>query len=131
MARVYTFRGLTIEDLQKLSTEDFGKLLKSRQRRALERSGIRYKELVTKVEKVKKAASGKVIKTTIREAIILPSWVGMMFAVHNGKEFKQMEIRPEMLGHRLGDFAFSTKRVIHSAPGIRATRGSKFLAVKG
>ncbi len=70
------------------------------------------------------------IKTQIREALILPSWIGMSFAVHNGKEFKQIEIRPEMLGHRLGDYAFSTKRVVHSAPGIRATRGSKFLAVK-
>ena len=131
MVRIFTFRGKTIEELQKLDVEQFGKLLKSRQRRALERNGMRYKELISKVEKAKKAGSTKAIKTTIREAIILPSWVGMFFAVHNGKEFKQMEIRPEMLGHRLGDFAFSTKRVLHSAPGIKATRGSKFLSVKG
>ena len=35
-----------------------------------------------------------------------------------------------MLGHRLGQYSHTTKRVIHSDPGIRATRGSKFLAMK-
>lgn len=130
MARIFTYRGKTIEELQKLSTDDFTKLLKSRQKRAMKRMGIRYKELIVKVEKAKKSGTKKVIKTQIREALILPSWVGMSFAIHNGKEFKPLEIRPEMLGHRLGDYAFSTKRVVHSAPGIRATRGSKFLAVK-
>lgn len=130
MARIFTFRGKTTEELQKLSVDDFAKLLKSRQKRAMKRMGIRYKELIARVEKVKASGAKKVIKTQIREALILPSWIGMSFAVHNGKEFKQIEIRPEMLGHRLGDYAFSTKRVVHSAPGIRATRGSKFLAVK-
>lgn len=129
MARIYTFRGLTIEELQKLSLEDFTKLLKSRQRRAIKRMGIQYKALIEKVEMAKKKGKA-VVKTHERDGVILPSWVGMNFAIHNGKEFKQMEIRPEMLGHRLGEFAFSTKRVQHSAPGIRATRGSKFLAVK-
>ncbi|MGI0141185.1 MAG: 30S ribosomal protein S19 [Candidatus Micrarchaeales archaeon] len=128
MARIYTYRGLTIEELQKLSVDDFIKLLTSRQRRAVNRMGIQYKGLIASVELAKK--KGKVVKTHIRDGVILPSWVGMNFAIHNGKEFKQMEIRPEMLGHRLGEFAFSTKRVQHSAPGIRATRGSKFLAVK-
>jgi small subunit ribosomal protein S19 len=130
MARIFSFRGKTIEELQKLSPEDFAKLLKSRQRRAMERMGAKYKELISKVEKVRKTDPKKMIKTHIREAIILPSWVGLSFSVHNGKEFKPLEIKPEMLGHRLGEFAFSTKRVLHSAPGIRATRGSKFLAVK-
>lgn len=119
---------MTIEELQKLSVEDFTKILTSRQRRAIVRLGISYKSLLSKVAMAKK--TNKLVKTQVREAVILPSWVGMNFAIHNGKEYKQFEIRPEMLGHRLGEFAFSTKRVQHSAPGIRATRGSKFLAVK-
>ena len=129
MARVYSFRGKSLEELQKLSFDEFTTLLDSRQRRAMKRMGANYKQLISKVEVAKKKG-GKIVKTQIREAVILPSWVGMNFSIHNGKEFKQMEIRPEMLGHRLGEFAFSTKRVQHSAPGIRATRGSKFLAVK-
>jgi small subunit ribosomal protein S19 len=130
MARIFTFRGKTPEELQKLSVAEFTKLLNSRERRAMERQGTNYKELIAKVEKYKKLGKDKALKTHVREAVILPSWLGMKFAVHNGKEFKEMTIVPEMLGHRLGEFAFSTKRVLHSAPGIRATRGSKFLSVK-
>ncbi len=120
---------MSIEQLQKLSISEFAKIIKSRPRRAITKMSEDYKRLISKVEKYKDNPS-KVIKTHIREAVILPAWVGMNFAVHNGKEFKQMTIAPEMVGHRLGEFAFSTKRVLHSAPGIRATRGSKFLAVK-
>ena len=62
--------------------------------------------------------------------MIIPSWIGLKFAVHNGKEFMPILITANMLGHRLGEYSYSTKPVRHSAPGIRATRGSKFLAVK-
>jgi small subunit ribosomal protein S19 len=130
MPRIFSYRGKSLEDLQKLSVEDYSKLITARQRRALKRMGVSYKQLLTKIEKAKKQGGKKLIKTQVREAVILPSWVGMKFGVYDGKEFKEILIAPEMLGHRLGEFAFSTKRVVHSAPGIRATRGSKFLAVK-
>ncbi len=129
MARVFSFKGKSLEELQALSTAEFSKLVKSRERRSIKRMGMSYKELLSKVEKAKKTGK-QVVKTHIREAVILPSWIGMKFAVHNGKEFKELYITPEMLGHRLGEFVFTTKRVLHSAPGIRATRGSKFLSVK-
>ena len=54
----------------------------------------------------------------------------MMFEVYNGKEFQKGQITANMLGHRLGEFAFTTKSVVHSAPGIKATRGSKFIGEK-
>ncbi len=111
-----------------MSVEDYSRLVTARQRRAIKRMSLGYKQLLEKIEKSRK--NGKLVKTQLREAVILPSWVGLKFGVHNGKEFKEMTITAEMLGHRLGEFAFSTKRVVHSAPGIRATRGSKFLAVK-
>ncbi len=130
MPRSFSFRGKSLEELQKMEIPEFSKLLKSRQRRAMKRLGMNYKELIEKVERIRKKDPKKVVKTQIREAIILPGWVGMQFGIHNGKEFKAVEIRQEMLGHRLGEFSFSTKRVLHSAPGIRATRGSKFLSVK-
>lgn len=130
MARIYTFRGKSVEELQAMSLKDFSKMLTSRPRRAVERMGIEYKLLIEKIEETKKKDPTKVIKTQTREAVILPGWVGLRFGIHNGKEFKDIRISPEMIGHRLGEFAFSTKRVLHSAPGIRATRGSKFLAVK-
>ncbi|HUB92744.1 MAG TPA: 30S ribosomal protein S19 [Candidatus Saccharimonadales bacterium] len=130
MARIFTFKGKTIGDLQKMELNEFVKLLDSRQRRAIKRNGLEYKKLLAKIADRKSKNSDKAIRTHTREAVILPSWVGMKFAVHNGKEFKEMTIGEEMMGHRLGEFAFSTKRVLHSAPGIRATRGSKFLSVK-
>lgn len=130
MARLFTFKGKTGAELQKMELSEFVKLLDSRQRRAIRRNGLEYKRLLEKVAEAKKAGSTKIIKTQTREAVILPSWIGLKFGVHTGKEFKEMTITEEMMGHRLGEFAFSTKRVLHSAPGIRATRGSKFLSVK-
>ena len=130
MPRIFSFRGKTIDDLQSMKIDDFVMLLNSRERRSFKRQGMDYKRLVAKADKIKKSGSEKIVRTRTREAVILPSWVGMKFGVHNGKEFKELLIAPEMLGHRLGEFVFPIKHVVHSAPGIRATRGSKFLAVK-
>lgn len=130
MARAFSFRGKSAEELQKLDIAQFSKLLKSRQRRSIRRMGVQYKALVAKVEKARKKGNGKTIRTHIREAVILPQWIGMKFAVYNGKTFDEINIGPEMMGHRLGEYAYTVKHVQHSAPGIRATRGSKFLAVK-
>ena len=130
MPRIYNFRGKSGEELKNLTREQYMVLVTSRQRRAMKRMSLNYRELLAKIEKAKKSNSGKPIKTQVREAVILPEWIGSRFAVHTGKEYKDIVITEEMLGHRLGEYAFTTKRVQHSAPGIRATRGSKFLAVK-
>ena len=130
MAERIAFRGRTPTELATLSVDDFLKLIKSRERRSIKRNGMEYRKLIKKVEEYKKKNTGKAIRTQVREAVILPSWVGLKFEVHNGKEFQQLLITANMLGHRIGEFVYTTKRVQHSAPGIRATRGSKFLAVK-
>lgn len=114
-----------------ITTEQFLKMIGSRERRSIKRNFVKYKQLIDKAEKHRKSNnSTAVLKTHIREAVIIPAWIGMRFDVHDGKEFKQIMITANMLGHRLGEYAYTTKRVLHSAPGIRATRGSKFLAVK-
>ncbi|MEM3839199.1 MAG: 30S ribosomal protein S19 [Candidatus Micrarchaeaceae archaeon] len=130
MARIFTYRGRDPEAYKNMPMDQYLKLVNSRERRSIKRMGIQFKQLVEAVEKAKKKGDNSVIRTRVRSAVILPSWLGMRFAVHNGKEYKEIEIRPEMLGHRLGEYSFTTKHVQHSAPGIRATRGSKFLAVK-
>lgn len=130
MVRVVTFRGKTGEELQKLTMEQFAMMLKSRNRRALKRMSNSYKDLIAKADEMRKSGAKKAVKTHVREAVILPSWIGMTFSVHNGKVFQDLPITTEHIGHRLGDFVYTTKHVQHSAPGIRATRGSKFLAVK-
>jgi small subunit ribosomal protein S19 len=130
MVERIAYKGKTAAEAQALKPEEYLKMVKSRQRRTMKRNGLALKKLLQKIDKMKKNGATKPVRTHVREAVILPSWIGMKFMVHNGKEFQQIDITAMMLGHRLGEFAFTTKRVQHSAPGIRATKGSKFLAVK-
>jgi small subunit ribosomal protein S19 len=126
------YKGVEEENIAKISYEDFVKGTTSRNRRTLKRlnQNPRLKEFMLKVKKIKEKNPKKVIRTHVREAIILPEWVGLRFAVHNGKDFKQVDITYEKVGYRLGDFSHTTYRVLHSGPGIGATRGSKFVSLK-
>ena len=56
--------------------------------------------------------------------------VGRNILIHTGKEWSQIVIQEEMLGHILGEFALTRKGVQHSAPGIGATKSSASLSVK-
>ncbi|MGC8924321.1 MAG: ribosomal protein S19 family protein [Candidatus Micrarchaeia archaeon] len=132
MAKI-TIYGVNSEDLASVSDAEFiEKYAKSRVRRTYKRilENLAYRKLIHKVKKVKESKQKKVIRTHVRGAVILPSWIGTIFGVHNGKEYVTVEIVPAMVGRRLGDFAHTTKRVTHSGPGVGATRGSKFVPVK-
>ena len=50
---------------------------------------------------------GKVIKTWSRRSTIVPEFVGLTFAVHNGKKFIPVYVSDNMIGHKLGEFALS------------------------
>jgi len=134
MVRIEKYRGLSREELENLSIEDSLPLITSRARRAVKRAlegkNALLKKFIKSVAEKKKLKAVKPIRTHIRDAPILPSWIGMKFAVHNGKDFKEIEITVDKIGYRLGDFAHSTGRVLHSGPGIGATRGSKFIPLK-
>ncbi|MGV7468047.1 30S ribosomal protein S19, partial [Mycobacterium kansasii] len=67
----------------------------------------------------------EVVKTHLRDMIILPEMVGSMVGVYNGKTFNQVEIKPEMIGHYLGEFSITYKPVKHGRPGIGATHSSR------
>ena len=62
--------------------------------------------------------------------VVFPDMVGAKVGIYNGKEFVQVEIQPEMMGHRLGEFSLTRKAPKHSGPGIGATRSSKFVPLK-
>ena len=62
--------------------------------------------------------------------IIIPDMIDKTIKVHNGKEFVQLIIMPEMLGHRLGEFSLTRKKISHSAPGVGATRSSSAVSVR-
>lgn len=122
------FRGKSVEELQKLDTREFARILKSRQRRALMRNFAVVEDFVKKCQK--KQTRGKQIRTQKRDIVIVPKLIGMTVNIHNGKEFVPLKITEEMLGHRLGEFAFTRKFSKHGAAGIGATKGSKSLSVK-
>jgi len=126
MPKIFMFKGKTIEELQKISLEDFAKLLPARQRRALLR-GFDDKEKKF-LEKLRK--SNKPVRTHIREMVIIPEMVFKKVLIHNGNNWVGIDIKPEMVGHRLGEFALTRHKVMHSAPGVGATKASKFLPLK-
>lgn len=126
MAKVFLFRGKKAEELKKLSLTEFADLLKSRARRSLKRGFTpAQKKLLEALKKDKRD-----YKTHCRDMIIIPEMIGKPIRVHNGKEFVMVRITEEMLGHRLGEFAATRKKVAHSSPGIGATRSSASLSVR-
>ena len=123
--RVFTFRGLTIEELKALSLHDFLPLLPSRARRSIERGFSTEQQIF-----MKRIKTMDKIRTHCRNLIILPGFVGKIISIYNGKEFVDVEITPEMIGHFLGEFALTRRRVSHTGPGVGATRSSKFMPLK-
>ena len=66
------------------------------------------------IEKIRKSGGkDKVIKTWARSSVITPEMVGYTIGVHNGREHIPVRIIEEMVGHRLGEFAFTRKFVRH------------------
>ncbi len=133
LAKVFTYRGYTLEELQKIEEEKgleaLAELFPARQRRKIKR-GLTEEERTFLKKAKKRWEQGKIPKTHVRDMIILPSMVGKKIAVHNGKEFVYVEIKPEMIGHYLGEYALTRKEVKHSGPGIGATRSTKFVSAK-
>jgi len=121
----FTYRGKTIEEIKKMDLKDFMKLLPARERRSLARGFTEQEKLF--LEELKKKDN---IKTHCRDMIIIPEMVGKKVRIYSGKEFFIISIEPDMLGHRLGEFALTRKSVAHSAPGIGATKSSSNLSVK-
>jgi ribosomal protein S19 len=81
--------------------------------------------LIKKLRVAKKAAlpneKPPVVKTHLRNMIIVPEMIGSVIGIYNGKVFNSVEIKPEMTGHYLAEFSISYKPVKHGRPGIGAT----------
>ena len=122
----FTYRGKTLEELKSLSLNELAELLPSKQRRSIKKGFTEQQKILLK--KIRKNEQN--IETHCRDMMILPEMVGKLIKIHNGKEFMSVSIVEEMIGHSLGEFAFTRNRVEHSAPGIGATRSSASLSVK-
>jgi small subunit ribosomal protein S19 len=133
MPREFIYRGHNIQQLREMSMDEFIKILPSRQRRSLQR-GLTpsQRRLLEEIKEFKRGTRSEVdvLKTHTRDMIILPDMVGLRVLVHNGKEFSSVDITPEMIGHYLGEFAITNKKVSHGTPGIGASRSSMYVPLK-
>ncbi|XP_075209783.1 ribosomal protein S15 [Lycorma delicatula] len=133
--RKFTFRGVDLDQLLDMPVEQLMELMHARARRRFSR-GLKRKPmaLVKKLRKAKKEAppneKPEVVKTHLRNMIIVPEMVGSIVGVYNGKTFNQVEVKPEMIGHYLGEFSVTYKPVKHGRPGIGATHSSRFIPLK-
>lgn len=73
--------------------------------RSLRKGPFVDSHLLAKVEKAKETNDKKAIKTWSRRSMILPEFVGLTFAVHNGKKFIPVYVSENMVGHKMGEFA--------------------------
>ncbi|MBN2052177.1 30S ribosomal protein S19 [Candidatus Woesearchaeota archaeon] len=121
----FTFRGKTVEELQKLSFAELAQLLPSNERRKINRLTSEEKKFIAKAQ-----SSKKPVKTHLRSMLILPFMVNKTIMIYDGHTYQAVIILPEMIGHRLGEYALTRKKVMHNAPGIGATKSSASLSVK-
>ena len=76
--------------------------------------------LLKKAKASKESARSDVIKTWSRRSTILPEFVGLSFAVHNGKRFIPVTVSEDMVGHKLGEF--SPTRTFHGHTADKKTK---------
>ncbi|KXJ70937.1 hypothetical protein RP20_CCG021952 [Aedes albopictus] len=133
--RKFTYRGVDLDQLLDMKQDLLMELMHSRAKRRLNR-GTRRKPvaLIKKLRKAKKNAPPNekpaIVKTHLRNMIIVPEMVGSIVGIYNGKTFNQVEVKPEMIGHYLGEFSLTYKPVKHGRPGIGATHSSRFIPLK-
>ncbi|MBY9016397.1 MAG: 30S ribosomal protein S19 [Candidatus Lokiarchaeota archaeon] len=130
----FHYRGHTLEELKKMNMDEFVKLLPSRARRSLRR-GLppRQKKLLERLRRAyraKKRGKDILTRTHVRDMLIFPEMVGLQIGVYNGKSYEVVEVKPEMIGHYLGEFSLTRRYVQHGSPGIGATRSSKYVPLK-
>ena len=85
------------------------------------------------IEEIKAAKAGTLknpIKTHVRDLIVLPYMVGVTVNTFSGKEFRPVVITTEMIGHYLGEYVITNKKVSHGAPGVGASRSSLYVPLK-
>ena len=117
------YRGQTLESLKSLDVRELTKFLPARSRRSILRNFDVIEKFVKSCER--KIERKKRIRTHLRDLVIVPKLVGMNIGVHNGRNFQDVNITMEMIGHRLGEFTLTRTRVKHSSAGVGATKGSK------
>jgi small subunit ribosomal protein S15e len=132
--RKFTFRGIELDNLLDMPTADVVKMFNARQRRKFAR-GIQRgpMTLIKKLTKAKKECvygeKPVAVRTHLRDTIILPEMIGSIVGVYNGKQFINVEIKPDLVGFYLGEFSITYKPVKHGRAGALMS-GSKMVPLK-
>jgi small subunit ribosomal protein S15e len=131
-AKKFQFRGVELEKLLDLSNEELMELFCARQRRKFSRGISRAPtSLLKKLRDVKKntpyGEKPTAIKTHLRNMVIVPEMIGSMVGVYNGKQLINAEIKPEMIGTYLAEYAITYKPIRHGKSG---GAGNKFMPLK-
>lgn len=93
--------------------------------RSLKKGPYVDQKLLSKVLKAKAGGDRKPIKTWARASTITPEMVGVRFAVHNGKNFLEVLVDENMVGHRLGEFSPTRTFRGHGGKLAKAVEDSK------
>jgi len=130
----FHYRGQTLDQLKRMNMDEFIQLLPARARRSLKR-GLppRQRKLLERLRRAyraKKRGKDLLTRTHVRDMLIFPEMVGLKIGVYNGKQYEVVDVKPEMIGHYLGEFSLTRRRVQHGSPGIGATRSSKYVPLK-
>jgi small subunit ribosomal protein S19 len=88
--------------------------------RSLKKGPYVSKKLLNKAHKAKEKGSRTPIKTWARASMVLPDFVGLTFAVHDGRKHIPVFITESMVGHRLGEFV--PTRTFRQHGGIKAKK---------
>jgi len=119
--RRFFYRGYEVHKLLDLTHAELMALMHARARRRFARGNIGGK-LLKRLRQAKKdaPADGKpaTVKTHLRNYIIVPEMVASVVGVYNGLGFTAVEIKPDMIGHYLGEFSITYKPVKHGRAGM-------------
>ena len=131
MVKQFTYRGLSQKELESLPLDKLLELFPARARRSLTR-GINdnKRKLIEEMKAAKNGTLKNPINTHLRDLLVLPYMTGVTVNVYSGKEFVPVTISSEMVGHYLGEYVITTKRVSHGAPGVGASRSSLYVPLK-
>ena len=126
MVKEFTYRGLSQKELEELPLDKLFQLFPALTR------GINdgKRKLIKEIKAVKAGELKTSIKTHLRDLLILPYMTGVTVNVFSGKEFLPVVITTQMVGHYLGEFVITNKRVNHGAPGVGASRSSLYVPLK-
>jgi small subunit ribosomal protein S19 len=90
--------------------------------RSLKKGPYVEESLLRKVEKMQAAGKKQPIKTWSRRSMVLPDFVGLTFAIHNGRQHMPIFITENMVGHRLGEFAPTRTFKAHGNSAAKAEK---------